>query len=79
MSCNATSSYLTLFPYYHNESKLNTQDHSLLTLNLIMGIIWKCGNHSSQLCLILPKQMSLSTERYQSDSHETLDFNCLQI
>ena len=26
MSCAATSSYLTLLPYYHNKSKLNIQD-----------------------------------------------------
>ena len=26
MSCTATSSYLTLLPYYYNESRLNIQD-----------------------------------------------------
>ena len=44
MSCISTSIYLTLLPYYHNESKLNTQDQFLDNLKSYNGSnlqIWK--------------------------------------
>ena len=44
MSCTAKSSYLTLLPYYHNESKLNIQDQFIDNLKSYNGSnlqIWK--------------------------------------
>ena len=44
MSCSATSSYLTLLPYYHNESKWVIQDQFIDDLKLHNGSylqIWK--------------------------------------
>ena len=44
MSCTATSSYLTLLPYYHNESRLNIQDQFIDNLKSYNGSnlqIWK--------------------------------------
>ena len=44
MSCTATSSYLTLLNYYHNESKLNIQDQFIDNLKSYNGSnlqIWK--------------------------------------
>ena len=32
MSCTALSTYLTLLPYYHNESKSDIQDHFIENL-----------------------------------------------
>ena len=44
MSCTATSSYLTLLPYYKNESKSNIQDQfidNLKSYNVSNLQIWK--------------------------------------
>ena len=44
MSCAASSSYLTLLPYYHNESKSDIQDHFIEKLKNYNGSqiqIWK--------------------------------------
>ena len=37
MSCAASSSYLTLLPYYHNESKSDNQDHFIQKLKNYNG------------------------------------------
>ena len=58
MSSTATSSYLNLLPYYHNESKLNLSRSVclLIILNLIIGLTSKFGKHSSQLhAIFTPK------------------------
>ena len=44
ISCTATSSYLTLLPYYHNESKSNIQNQFIDNLKSFNGSnlqIWK--------------------------------------
>ena len=44
MSCAASSSYLTLLPHYHNESKSDIQDHfneKLKNYNGSQIQIWK--------------------------------------
>ena len=44
MSCTALSMYLTLLPYYHNESKSDIQDHFIENLKEYDGSkieIWK--------------------------------------
>ena len=73
MSCTAASSYLTLLPYYHNESKLSIQvqfidnlkfydQHTLkirFYYTFIMGLTSKFGNCSSQPCLISQKDIPI--------------------
>ena len=44
ISCTVKSSYLTLLPYHHNETKMNIQDQSINNLNSYNGSnlqIWK--------------------------------------
>ena len=48
MPCTATSSYLTLLPYYHDESKLNIQDQFID--NLISNCHIDCNTGTVQLC-----------------------------
>ena len=59
MSCTALSTYLTLLPYYHNESKSDIQDHFIEILRNMMALRLKFKSHSQQPSLILPKVISL--------------------
>ena len=79
MSCTATSSYLTLLPYYQNESKSNIHDQFIQNLKSYYGS-HLFGKHWSQPCLISQKnRYPRSIGRHQRNSHETLIFHCLQI
>ena len=79
MSCTATSNYLTLLTYYYNESNFNIQDQFTDILKSYNEPNLKFGNHSSQPCIISQNRYPCSTERHQKDSHDTPNFNCLQI
>ena len=79
MSCTATSNYLTLLPYYHNESKLNIQDQFIDNLKFYNGSNLKTWKPFISTVHISQNRYPCSTERYQKDSHETFNFNCLQI
>ena len=79
MSCAASSSYLTLLPYYQNESKSNIQDHFIDKLKNYNGSqiqIWK------PLISVLPNftksdipEMLKSTK----NAHETLNYDDFQF
>ena len=73
MPCTATNSYLTLLPYYHNESKSNIQDQFIGNLKSYNGSnlqIWK--PFISTVCNFTKNRYSCSTKRHQRNSHETL-------
>ena len=74
MCCTATSSYLTLLPYYHNESKSNIQNQFIDHLKSYNGSylqIWKLFISAIHN---FTKRYPCITERHKRDSHETFTF-----
>ena len=80
MPCTAANSYLTLLPYYHNESKSNIQDQFPDNRKAYNGSdlqIWK--PFTSTVPNFTKNRYNCSIERLQRDSHDILNFNCIQI
>ena len=79
MSCASTSGYLTLLFYYHNENKLNIQDQFIDDLKSYKGSNLQIWKPFISTVPNFKETYPCSIERQQRDSHETLNFNCIQI
>ena len=80
MSCTATSSYLILLPYCHNESKLNVQAKfidNLISYNGSNLQIWK--PFISTIPYLIKMDIPTALKDTKEIPCETFNFNCLQI
>ena len=79
MPCTATSSYLTLLPYYYNESKVNIHDQFIDSLKSYDGSSPKIWKIFMWTVPNFTKSDILAGLKETRDSHETFNFNCIHI